>query len=112
MKLKLPHRDYELDMEAPLDERKKHTDKILGDKIEFHSVTMTVEEYFRHTWNKQNTKIALDILGYYLTKEDKNLEILSNTKQKEMIKGSKRHTTFSGMGYDNQVKVGLVDIEE
>ena len=55
----------------------------------------------------------MDIIGYFLTKENKkDLEVLSNTKQKEMINGSKRHTTFSGMGYDNQVKVGLIDIED
>lgn len=112
MKLKLTHKTYNLDMDLPLEDRIPAINKILNENIEFHEEIMTVEEYFRHTWNKQNTKISLDIIGYYLTKEDRDLEVLSVKKQLEMQNGSKRHTTFSGMGYDNQVAVGLVDIED
>lgn len=112
MKLKLPHTTYNLNMDLELEDRIPVINDILAEEIEFHSETMTTEEYFRYTWDKQNTKIALDIIGYYLTKEKRNLEILSTKKQLEMETGSKRHTTFSGMGLDNQVKVGIVDIEE
>lgn len=112
MKLKLTHKTYSLDMELPLESRIPIINNILNENIEFHEEMMTVEEYFRHTWNKQNTKISLDIIAYYLTKEDRNLEVLSVKKQLEMQNGSKRHTTFSGMGYDNQVAVGLIDIED
>lgn len=112
MKLKLTHKTYNLNMEIPLTDRIPVINKILNESIEFHEEVMTVEEYFRHTWNKQNTKIALDIIGYYLTKENRDLEVLSTKKQLEMDTGSKRHTTFSGMGYDNQVAFGLVDIED
>jgi hypothetical protein len=112
MKLKLPHKNYNLNMELSIKERLPIIDEILNECIEFHEQKMTVEEYFRYTWDKQNTKVCLDIIGYYLTKENRNLEILSNKKQIEMLKGSERHTTFSGMGYDNQLAVGLVEIDE
>lgn len=135
MKLYLPHREVNLDSSLSFEERNQVIYKLLEETIEFHEQTMTVEGYFRYTWNKQPTKVSMDIIGYYLTKnnineeelktiaededtsdEEKNNEedrwVISNKKQKEMRKGSKRHTTFSGMGYDNQVKVGLIDIEE
>lgn len=112
MKLKMTHKTYNLDMELPLQDRVKAINDLLGEDIIFHEEVMTVEEYFRHTWNKQNTKISLDIIGYYLTKENRDLEVLSTKKQLEMETGSKRHTTFTSMGYDNQVALGLVDIED
>lgn len=112
MKLKMTHKTYNLDMELTLEDRVKVINNILAEDIEFHQETMSVEEYFRYTWNKQNTKISLDIIGYYLTKENRDLEVLSTKKQLEMETGSRRHTTFSGMGYDNQVSLGLVDIED
>lgn len=112
MKLKLPHKTYDLDMALSVEDRMIVINELLREKIEFHAETMTVEEYFRYTWDKSNSKICMDIIGYYLTKEDRKLEVLSNDKQKEMLKGSKRHTTFSGMGYDNQVAVGLIDIDD
>lgn len=112
MKLKLPNKDYELDMSVSIEERLITINNILETSISFHELDMSIEEYFRVTWDKPNTKVCLDIIGYYLTKENRNLSVLSNVKQKEMIKGSKRHTTFSGMGYDNQVAIGLIDIDE
>lgn len=112
MKLKLPHKIYNLDMELPLDKRREVIDVMFLENVKFHEETMTVEDYLYYTFQKPNTIIILDIIGYYLTKENKNLEVLSNTKQKEMIEGSKRHTTFSGMGYDNQVAVGIIDIDD
>lgn len=112
MKLQLPHKTYSLNMDLEIEDRKKEIDNILAEVIEFHESSMSVEDYFRYTWNKQPTKIAMDIIGYYLSKETKNLNVLSNDKQKEMIKGSPRHTTFSGMGYENQIKVGIIDIDD
>lgn len=112
MKLKLPHKIYDLDIEASIEDRMTIINGILSEVIDFHEESMTVEEYFKYTWDKQNSRICMDIIGYYLTKENKNLDVLSNFKQKEMLSGSKRHTTFSGMGYDNQVEFGLVDIDD
>ena len=115
MKITLPHREVRLDTSLPFDERNKEINTILSEVIEFHAESMTVEEYFRYTWNKANTKVCMDIIGYYLTKgnaEGEDREVISNKKMIEMVKGSTRHTTFSGMGYENQVAYGLVDIEE
>lgn len=136
MKLHLPHREVNLDSNLPHEERNQVIFDLLEETIEFHEQTMTVEDYFRYTWNKQPTKVSMDIIGYYLTKnnmneaeleeiEDENEQetnnsnnnkedrwVISNKKQKEMRKGSKRHTTFSGMGYENQVKVGLIEVDE
>lgn len=115
MKLYLPHREVDLDVNLSFTERNEKIFEILAEEIVFHEETMSVEEYFRYTWEKEPSKVSMDIIGYYLTKnnyEGEDREVLSNKKQKEIRKGSKRHTTFSGMGYDNQVAVGLVDIED
>lgn len=121
MKLKLPHETVELDMNLEIQERKTIIEELLLKKVpvdssgtdgELISKEITLEEYFTITWDKPNTKIMLDIIGYYLTKEKKQLEVLSVNKQMEMQKGSKRHTTFTSMGYDNQVTFGLVDPED
>ncbi|MEK4025493.1 hypothetical protein [Sporosarcina sp. FSL W7-1283] len=116
MKLKMPHKTYILDFELDLVERLEVVNRILADKIDFNGEKMTVNEYFRETWNvlsyKDTTITYKEIIGYYLTKEEKDLSVLSRDKLKEMSRGSKRHTTFSGMGYDNQVNCGLVDPEQ
>lgn len=112
MKLHLPHKSYDMDMSIPIEERKVVVDKILIDSIEFHDETMTVEEYFRYTWNKDYTKTLMDMIAYYLTKEEKELDVLSHKKQKEMEKGSKRHTTFSSLSIDNQVAIGITDMDD
>lgn len=115
MKLFLPHREVVLDANLGFAERNEIINQLLQEVIEFHEQKMTVEDYFRYTWNKSPTKMSMDIIGYYLTKNNidgEDRDVLSKGQQKEMLKGSKRHTTFSGMGYDNQVKVGLIDIED
>lgn len=130
MKLKLPHGEIFLDSELPFETRKQEVDKLLASKIVFQSETMTVEEYFRHTWEKSPTKTCMDMIGYYLTKnnrseeeleadkkeDDKNYKedkyVLSNKKTKEMQKGSYRHTTFSSMGIEYQTMMGIDDIDD
>lgn len=115
MKLYLPHREVTLDTNLPFEERNKKIYDLLDEKIVFHEQEMTVEEYFRITWDKKHSKVSMDIIGYYLTKnntEGEDREVLSNGRKKEMTRGSQRHTTFSGMGYDNQVAIGLVDIDD
>lgn len=115
MKLYLPHRTVDLNTDLPFKERNTVIHELLEEEMSFQDETMTVEEYFRHTWNKEPTKVSMDIIGYYLTKnnyEGEDREILSNGKQKEMRKGSKRHTTFTGMGVDSQVALGLADIDD
>lgn len=115
MKLYLPHKEVTLDTSLSFPERNKFVSDLLNEELEFHEENMTTEEYFRVTWEKQHTKVCLDVIGYYLTKNNfdgEDREVLSNAQQKEMREGSKRHTTFSGMGYDNQVAIGLIDIDD
>lgn len=114
MKLKLPHRDINLPLNNTASERIKHTNEILKEVIHFHEQDMTVEEYFTFTWDKRTTKVCLDILAYYITKEDKNYdtEVLSQRQMIEIQKGSKRHTTFSALPNEMQIEIGLVDVLE
>ena len=112
MKLKLPHKTIDLDLDLPLEDRIPIIDNVLQTEIEFHSSTMTIEEYFRATWENSGTKICLDIIGYYLTKEKQDLSILSQDREKELSSGSSRHVTFSSMGYENQVNVGAIDPDD
>lgn len=115
MKLYLPHREVTLDTSLPFPERNNEIYRILDEEIEFQALKMSVEEYFRLTWDKPHTKVSLDIIGYYLTKGNfggEDREILSNVKQKEMRKGSKRHTTFSAMSYENQMSIGIKDFDD
>lgn len=112
MKLILPHREVVLSSELSYQERNSFIEVILQEKIEFHEMTMTVEEYFRYTWNKQVSRISMDIIGYYLSKgsnEREDGEILSHKKEKEMKKGSDRHVTFSGLSAKSQEDLGITD---
>src|SRR5699024_1925954 len=112
MKLQLPNKTYDLDMSIPLENRILEINSILEEKVEFHNSTMSIEEYFRETWDNQGTKMCMDMIGYYLTKVDKDLSTMSNKKVEELERGSNRHTTFSSMGYENQVDVGVIDPDD
>lgn len=115
MELNLPHRKVKLDCQLSFEERNLFIHQLLQEEIEFHEVVMTVEEYFRYTWNKSNTKVCMDIVGYFLTKGNatgEDREVMSHKKAEEMRKGSARHTTFSSMDYDKQSEFGLVDVED
>lgn len=111
MKILLPHREVNLDSSLNTQKRKLFIDALLAEPIEFQSQTMSVEEYLRFTWDKNNSKKIMDIVAYYLTKEEKDKAILSKKKEEEMKRGSKRHTTFSSMGAENQEALGLIDSE-
>lgn len=115
MKLYLPHREADLSVSLGYNERNELIHSILEEKLDFHEEVMSVEEYLRRTWNRDSSKVLMDIIGYYLTKnnfEGEDREVLSNGKVKEMKKGSKRMTAFSGMGLDNQVGFGVVDADD
>lgn len=112
MKVELPHKNVNLDASLNPDAKMEIIFKLLDEEIVFHNETMTLEEYFRLTFEIQSSIIAMDIIGYYLTKENRVLEIMSTKKQEEMQKGSKRHVTFTSMGYVNQVRNGVIDSDD
>lgn len=118
MKLILPHRDVSLLADLDYQERNVFITNLLAEPTgltDNDNDSLTVEEYFVYTWNKQNTRTSLDIISYYLTKgsadgEDK--DVLSHKKEKELKKGSKRHVTFSGMSIIKQEELGLIDTSD
>lgn len=112
MRIELPHRNVNLDASLSPTEKLEVVYKLLDEDIVFHDETMTLEDYFRFTFEIQSSITAMDIISYYLTKENRVLEVLSTKKQEEMRKGSKRHTTFSGMGYADQVRNGVIDSDD
>lgn len=115
MKLYLPHREANLDTTLDYDKRNECIHAILEEEVEFHSETMTVEDYFRRTWNDKTTKVLMDVIGYYLTKNNtvgEDREVLSNYKQKEMRVGSKRMITFSGMEIGDQLSYGITEVDD
>ena len=107
MKILLPHREVSLDSSLTIEEKKKVVEHLLSENIEFHAQTMTLEEYLTLTWEKQNSKVIMDMLAYYLTKEEKNLEILSHKKENEISKGTKRYTNFSNLSEDDKELLGI-----
>lgn len=118
MKLILPHREVSLVAELDYKERNTFVSNLLSEPTgltDNENESLTVEEYFRYTWNKQNTRTSLDIISYYLTKgnsEGEDKEVLSHKKEKELQKGSKRHVTFSGMSIRQQEDLGLIDTSD
>lgn len=112
----MPHKTYELDFSLEDEERMKIVNGILSDVIGFNGEEMTVEDYFIETWDvlsyKDTTLYYKEVLGYYLSKEERDLSVLSRDKMKEMNRGSKRHTTFSNMDYKSQVGLGIIDEDD
>ena len=107
MKILLPHKTVNLDSSLSVEEKKKVIENLLSEEIEFHAQTMTLEEYLVFTWEKQNSKVIMDMFAYYLTKEEKNLEILSHKKEKEMSKGTDKYTHFDGLSEDDKTLLGI-----
>lgn len=107
MKILLPHKTVSLDSSLSIEEKKKVVESLLSEEMEFHAETMTLEEYLSLTWKKPNSKVIMDMLAYYLTKEEKNLEILSHKKENEISKGSERHTNFSSLSKDDKELLGI-----
>ena len=102
---------YSLDSSLSIEAKLQAVTNLLQSTLEFHDSIMTVEEYFVHTWDKPNTLKAMDLLAYYLTKEDKDLSTLSRKRMREISRGSERHTTITSMGMENQIRLGMIDNE-
>lgn len=107
MKILLPHLTVNLDSSLNFAQRKQVIEHLLIEEIEFLAQTMTLEEYLLFTWEKQKTKVILDMFAYYLTKEEKNLEVLSHKKVKEISKGSERYSNFSCLSEEDKEQLGI-----
>lgn len=83
-------------------ERLIEVKEMLNDTLQFDGELMTVEEYFRLTWNIENngvnyTKVNLDRIGFHLSKMPEqegthDKDILSRNDELEMTKGVRRVT--------------------
>lgn len=111
MKILLPHKTVSLDTSLPIEEKKKVVESLLAEKIEFHAETMTLEEYLVYTWDKQNSKVIMDMFSYYLTKEERNLEILSHKKNNEITKGTDKYTYFDNLSEKNKEALGIENFQ-
>lgn len=97
MEIKINNRSFLFKDTTDVNERKKIIEDFLETKIDLAIGTMTVEEYYSYTWDKQNTKTSLDRIGYYLSKmpeqngkEDKL--VLNKSKELEMEHGFRQTT--------------------
>lgn len=109
MIVRIANDKYVLDATLPSDEKLELVTTLLQRQLEFHNRTMSIEEYFQFTWNNKDTKKAIDLIAYYLTKEDKDLTTLSRKKMKEISRGSDRHIVFSAMSITQLIELGLDD---
>lgn len=124
MLIKIGGRNFEFDDTSDLTERNKAVEVFLKQVLTFDDLQLTVSDYFKETWDKQATRVALDRIGTYLSKmpdqngqEDK--EVLSNSKIIEMEKGTRRTTkngkttyessyvNFSNLSLTDKVSLGL-----
>jgi hypothetical protein len=114
MKLKIPTRDVYLDPTLDSEERLDFINNLLQFKFDLDEKHFTLEQYFQETWNKENTKVCMDIIGYYLSKggiakyqHDK--EVLSKSKVYKMNNGDKNKINFSDLKLEDQFALGLID---
>lgn len=107
MKLILPNGEQRyLDESLPYNERVQIV----------QGITDEWEDHFRKNWERNKTKVCLDVLSTYLCvvkeEEDKHKEdkyILSATKVKRMIRGDKKVSNFSSLSEDEKNVLGLND---
>lgn len=130
MIIKIRDKKYTFSDTIEPSERNIEIQKMLDDEIVLDEVKMTIEEYFRTTWNKNPTIVALDKIGNYLSKmPDQNgkhdKEVLSRNDELEMTKGVRwktiknkrelvdgRYTTFSEMSKEEKVDLGLIEVND
>lgn len=117
------------------EERLVEVNKMLQDTLEFDGESMSIEDYFQHTWSREvngvnETKNTLDRIATYLSKmpnqdgkQDK--EVMSRNDHLEMEKGirrvhrkgentytSGRYIVNSELSPKDKAKMGLVDSED
>lgn len=123
-------KDYYFSDSIEPKERLIEINKMLEDILLFDGEELTVEEYFRDTWDKPPTKVALDKIGFYLSKMPEqngryDKEILSRNDELEMTKGVRwsyvdekrvltqgRYTVFSDLDRESAIEIGLIDSED
>lgn len=97
MKIKISNKEFIFKDTSNVEERKNLIQEFLDTKLEFATGMMSIEEYFTETWDKPNTKKAMDMIGYYLSKmpdqkRKRDQMVLNKNKMKEMESGVVRTT--------------------
>lgn len=108
-------------------ERLIEINKVLESTLKFHGDEMTVEEYFRFTWDKDHTRTTLDRISSYLAKMPEqngqhDKAIISKNDEMEMNKGVRwvnrngekviekaRYVTHTYLKIEDKVELGLVE---
>ena len=105
-------------------------ERFLKIELKFDNKKMTVEDYFRYTWNEPATIYSMEKISLYLSKmpaqngkHDK--DTLSRNDEMEMKKGVRwttkdnkkvleksRYMNFSDAGIEEKVSLGLNDIDD
>ncbi len=95
MKLQLPHRMVELNLDLPMEERVRTIRFMLeNEKVIYQGEEIPLEFYFSITSHTHQTLILLDMIGYYITKgyftkaelllEEENLKFIKETKRRNL----------------------------
>lgn len=112
------------------EERLAEINYFLETELIFDNMKMTVEDYFRYTWNDSNTVNIMGKISFYLSKmpnqngrHDK--ELLSKNDEMEMTKGVRwitkehkkvaekgRYINFSDTSIEDKVSLGLNDTDD
>lgn len=111
-------------------ERVKEINKVLATMLRFHGEDMTVDEYFRYTFDNKDTRSLLERISFYLSKmpeqngqHDKG--IISRNDEMEMNKGVRwanrnnkkvlepaRYKTFTESSIDEKASFGMVELDD
>lgn len=117
MKIKIANQyTYNLDLNLSMEERLIAINVILKEEISIGNGKISIQDYFLETWDKNNTRTCLDIIGYYLTKENHNKrddsDIISRRKYREMVNWNDRYSVFSDLSIKDQLQFGFKDYED
>lgn len=93
MKLQLPQKTIDLNLDFSISERVQYIKFLLeNERITYQGEEIKLDLYFSITLHSHNTLILLDMIGYYLTKgyftkeelliEGNNLKLIKDTKKR------------------------------
>lgn len=108
-------------------DRLVEVNKMLNDTLDFDGNKMTVEEYFRETFNKDFTRTNFEKISHYLSKMPEqngthDKKILSRNDELEMNKGVRwatrdgnrvleqsKYTSFTDLDKETLIELGLAE---
>ena len=67
VKIELPNGNKYINPNLPIKRKKEIVEEILNSIIKLDNDNMTIDEYLKTTWEKQETKIIIGNLAYFIT---------------------------------------------